>query len=104
MANSGVIENGIKLIGEAVIPGASLILDGDIKGGAGHAIVGLATATLLGPARLLVAANSFSKSVSEKHLHNHIFDLFRTSRDSISGTQSDRDSMADTTAEAAAPA
>ena len=31
MANGGVIENGVKLIGEMVIPGASLLLDGDIK-------------------------------------------------------------------------
>ena len=76
MANTGVLENGIKAVGEVFLPGTSLLLDGEIKSGAGHAIVGLITGAILGPVRLLVSANSFSKSVSDKHLHNHVLELF----------------------------
>ena len=76
MANTGVLDNGIKAVGEVFLPGTSLLLDGEIKSGAGHALVGLLTGALFGPFRLLVSANSFSKSVSDKHLHNHVMDLF----------------------------
>lgn len=72
MANTGgeVVARGVKLIGESLfLPGSSLILDGDIKGGALHAIGGLAAKALIGPVGwLLVAANSYSQSVSDKSL------------------------------------
>jgi len=84
MANGGVIENGVKLVGEIVVPGASLLLDGDIKAGIGHAAVGLATWALLGPARLLVSANSFSKSVTGEHLHTHLLDSLNTMKNTVS--------------------
>ncbi len=84
MANTGVIQNGVKMVGEVILPGTSLLLDGDIKGGAGHAIVGLATWAYLGPVRLLVSANSFSKSVSDKHLYRHLLDLFSSAKDTVS--------------------
>jgi hypothetical protein len=36
-----VVENGVKLVGERILPGSSLMMDGDIKGGLAHAAVGL---------------------------------------------------------------
>lgn len=62
--------NAIKLAGEGLIaPGASLLLDGDIKGGGAHLVVGLAAKALLGPIGwFLVAADSFSRSTSGKSL------------------------------------
>ena len=81
MANTGVLENAIKGVGEVFLPGTSLLLDGEIKSGAGHAIVGVAAWALLGPVRLLVSANSFSKSVSDKHLHNHLREAFSRGED-----------------------
>jgi hypothetical protein len=84
MANGGVIENGVKLVGEIVVPGASLLLDGEIKAGIGHAAVGLVTWGLLGPARLLVSANSFSKSVTDQHLHTHLLDSLNSMKNSVS--------------------
>ncbi|ETX01210.1 MAG: hypothetical protein ETSY1_08235 [Candidatus Entotheonella factor] len=84
MANGGVIENGVKMVGEIVLPGASLFLDGDIKAGTGHAVVGLAAWAFMGPARFLVSANSFSKSVTDEHLHTHLLGMLNTTTSTVS--------------------
>lgn len=62
--------NAIKLASEGLItPGASLLLDGDIRGGGAHVLVGLAAKALLGPVGLLlVAADSFSRSTTGRSL------------------------------------
>ena len=77
MSNS-TATNAIKLVSEGLItPGASLLLDGDIRGGGAHVLLGLAARALLGPVGfLLVAANSFSRSttgkgLSEQFAHRH---------------------------------
>ncbi len=62
----------IKIIGECLAPGASLALDGDLKKGALHFAGGVAGRLLLGPlAWFYVGANSYSNSVTQKHLHEH---------------------------------
>jgi hypothetical protein len=71
----------VKLIGETrFLPGFSLLVDGKILEGGAHAAVGVAALPLLGPAGpaawLLVAANAYSKSVTDKHLHEHVKTLF----------------------------
>jgi hypothetical protein len=65
MSNS-TASNAIKLASEGLLtPGASLLLDGDIRRGGAHVLVGLAARALLGPVGwLLVAANSFSRSTT----------------------------------------
>jgi hypothetical protein len=62
--------NAIKLVSEGLItPGASLLLDGDIRRGGAHVLVGLAARALLGPVGwVLVAANSFSRSTTGRSL------------------------------------
>ena len=63
------ISNGVKLVGETILPGTSLLLDGRIKEGAAHTAVGLAARVLMGPIGWgLAAANSYSKSVSGKSI------------------------------------
>ncbi len=73
--SDNTVGNAVKLAGELVItPGASLLLDGNIKQGIGHALAGLAAGVVLGPVGVvLVAANSLSLSVSEdkRPLHKH---------------------------------
>ena len=70
---SDVINNGVKLIGETMLPGASLLLDGNLVNGAAHVAVGAAAAAFVAPwAVLLVVADSFSKSVSGKNLWDHV--------------------------------
>jgi hypothetical protein len=62
-------ENAVKLVGEAFVPGASLLLDGKILTGAAHMLVGAWAKTMLGPVGLaLVVANSYSTSVTGKNL------------------------------------
>jgi len=81
MPNSGVMGNTVKLLGELIIPGASLLVDGDIKYGVGHLVVGLVARALLGPLGLaLVNVNSFSQSVSDKGLIDHTTDILSFER------------------------
>lgn len=69
---SSPMENAVKLVGEAVLPGASLLMEGKILSGGAHAIVGTVARMALGPIGLvLVAANSFSNSSTGKGLLKH---------------------------------
>ncbi|MFM8276477.1 MAG: DUF6072 family protein [Cyanobium sp.] len=66
---SKVIDNAIKLFGESVVPGASLLLDGKILPGAAHLIVGSLLRTAIGPVGYgIVIANSYSSSTTGKNL------------------------------------
>ena len=68
-----VIGRGIKAIGETVVPGASLVLDGKILPGAAHLVGGFVARWAFGPVGwLLVAANSYSKSVTGRSLTQHL--------------------------------
>lgn len=59
----------LKLAGEAVAPGASLLLEGKVGAGAAHLILGVIATMTIGPlGRILVAANSYSTSVSGQGL------------------------------------
>jgi hypothetical protein len=72
-ASGVVIGRGIKILGEAVAPGASLVLDGKILPGAAHLVGGLVARWAFGPVGwLLVAANSYSKSVTGRSLTEHL--------------------------------
>ena len=68
-----VLANGAKILGEvAIIPGTSLIADGDLRGGIAHGVIGVAAAIVFGPIGwLVVAADSYSRSVSGHYLHEH---------------------------------
>jgi len=67
-----LLVNGVKVLGEvAVVPGASLIVDGQVKSGIFHAAGGLLGLAILGPVLgpltwLAVGADSYSRSVSGK--------------------------------------
>ena len=86
MPDSGAIGNAVKLVGEAVLPGASNLVDGDIKVGLAHTAAGLAAAALIGPlALLLVKANSYSYSVSEKSLPTMVGEMLPSRQGSSEG-------------------
>jgi ethanolamine utilization microcompartment shell protein EutS len=69
-----MVVNGLKAIGEVTVaPGSSLIIDGDIKSGALHLVGGLLAKWALGPIGVIVVAtNSYSKSVTGKSLFQHL--------------------------------
>jgi hypothetical protein len=59
----------VKLLGEALMPGTSLLMDGQVASGGVHAVIGLAAKALLGPLGLaIVIANSYSTSTTGKNL------------------------------------
>jgi hypothetical protein len=69
-SSSGVLlSRALKLAGETIAPGASLLLDGKVGVGALHFVGGTLARMAFGPLGvLLVAANSYSKSVTGKSL------------------------------------
>ena len=69
-----LLEGGVKLAAEAfVLPGSSLILDGKIVPGGAHAVGSVLAKWLVGPVGwVFLAANSYSKSVTDRHLHEHV--------------------------------
>jgi|UniRef100_UPI0040475265 hypothetical protein len=74
------LSNGAKLLGETIVPGASLLMDGKFANGAAHAAVGLGAKMALGPVGvLLVCADSFSKSTTDKFLWDHLAGFAKTS-------------------------
>jgi len=81
--SSGVLPNSLKLVGEAfVAPGASLILEGKVGPGLVHTLLGVAATAFLGPvgpiAKLLICANSYSKSISDQNLWQTATDVGQT--------------------------
>src|SRR4051794_8271655 len=69
---SDVLSNGLKLAGEAIVPGASQFLDGRVGRGLVHAAASAAALALLGPiggmVSLALRVNSFSTSVANRNL------------------------------------
>lgn len=65
-----VAARGIKIAGEALVaPGSSLFLDGKVLSGGAHLLGGMLAGWALGPVGVaLVAANSYSQSVTERSL------------------------------------
>jgi Family of unknown function (DUF6072) len=75
MPENTMIANGVKILGEYVLPGGSLMLEGRVGAGLLHTAAGVVALSLLGPiagpiGRLLVSANAFSASVG----HRNVFD------------------------------
>jgi hypothetical protein len=73
LVNGTPILNGVKAAGEAfAFPGASLVIDGNVKSAALHFAGACAARALIGPVGwFYFAADSFSKSVSGKSLYSY---------------------------------
>ena len=66
---TNVLANGVKLVGETLIPGSSLMMDGRIGSGMLHTVAAVVAGAVLGPiGMILVIANSYSKAVNDQHL------------------------------------
>ena len=63
------VNNAVKLAGEAFLPGASLMMEGQIVPGALHLVVGTLAKMVLGPIGLgLVIANSYASATTGQGL------------------------------------
>jgi hypothetical protein len=68
-AEASTSQNAIKLVGEAILPGASLLMDGKILQGGAHLLAGALAKAFLGPIGIaVVIANSYSNSTTGKNL------------------------------------
>jgi Family of unknown function (DUF6072) len=66
------IRNAVQLAGEYVLPGASNLMNGDLKTGGIHLLLGLAAGALLGPIGMLaVKANSYSRATTGRNVYEH---------------------------------
>jgi hypothetical protein len=71
--------NGLKLIGEVIVPGASQFADGHMKSGSLHLLGALASVAILGgPGGLLLSAlirgNSYTTSTLNKSIFTALFE------------------------------
>jgi hypothetical protein len=71
--DGGKTPNGVKLVGEVLVPGASHFIDGNIRTGGMHLLGAAAAMALLGGpaglvASLLVRGNSYTTSTMHKSL------------------------------------
>lgn len=72
------LTNGAKLVGDIILPGVSLAVEGDVKNGAAHAAAAVAAGAILGPTLVPIvwaglALNSFSKSVTGRNFHEYFW-------------------------------
>ena len=73
MPKQPMMDNAVKLLGEAFVPGASLLMDGKIVEGSIHLVAGTWAKAAIGPIGwALVVANSYSESVTWKNLLKHL--------------------------------
>src|SRR5690348_2636701 len=71
-----LLTNGALLRADRALPGASLLAEGEVKSAALHIISSLADGAVFGPLGSLAGgADSYSRSVTGKHLHEHYFNV-----------------------------
>src|SRR5438105_15280127 len=71
-SNEGV-RRGVDFASELIVPGGSNLVEGNIKQGAIHAVLGLVASSVFGlPGLLAVSANSFTKATTGRHLYEHL--------------------------------
>ena len=67
------VKNGLRFVGEYLVPGGSNLVKGDYKQAGLHAALGLAARAAFGlPGLLLVSVNSLTKASTGRHLHEHL--------------------------------
>ena len=67
------VKTGLQFASEAVIPGGSHLVNGDLKQAGIHAVAGIVAGALFGPIGVLVvAANSFARATTGHHLYESL--------------------------------
>lgn len=85
--DTNIVARTVKIAGEALVaPGTSLILDGRVVEGGTHVLGALVAKWALGPIGwILVAGNSYCKSVTGRHLHEEVMLKYREMRPARAG-------------------
>jgi hypothetical protein len=73
------IKTGVQISSEILIPGGSNLIKGDFQQAGIHAGLSFIARILFGlPGAVVVSANSISKAMTGRHLHEHLTDLTGT--------------------------
>lgn len=68
--NVQTVKTGLQFVSEAVIPGGSNLVNGDLKQAAIHAVLGIVAGSIFGlPGALMIAANSFTRATTGRHIY-----------------------------------
>lgn len=71
--NLDPVKRTVLFTSEYLLPGGSNLAQGDIKQGGLHVALGFIARAAFGlPGLLVVSANSFTKAVTGRHLHEHL--------------------------------
>jgi Family of unknown function (DUF6072) len=71
--NLQTVKTGLQFASEAVIPGGSHLINGDLKQAGIHAVAGIVAGALFGPVGMLVvAANSFARATTGHNLYESL--------------------------------
>ncbi|HYY98384.1 MAG TPA: DUF6072 family protein, partial [Pyrinomonadaceae bacterium] len=71
--NLQTVKTGLQFASEAVIPGGSHLVNGDLKQAGIHAVAGIVAGALFGlPGLIVVAANSFTRATTGHHLYESL--------------------------------
>lgn len=67
------VRTGLQFASEVVMPGGSHLLNGDLKQAGIHAALGLVAGAVFGlPGLIIVAANSFTRANTGRHLYESL--------------------------------
>lgn len=71
--NMQTVKTGLQFASEVVVPGGSHLLNGDLKQAGVHAIAGIVAGAIFGlPGLIIVAANSFTRATTGRHLYESL--------------------------------
>ena len=71
--NLDPVKRTVLFTSEYLLPGGSNLAQGDIVQGGLHVALGLVARSMFGlPGLLVVSANSFTKAITGRHLHEHL--------------------------------
>lgn len=67
------LHTAVKVTGEVLVPGGSNLVKGDFQNAWIYTVLGFAAKSVFGlPGLLAVSADSLSKAVTDRHLHEHL--------------------------------
>ena len=68
-----LLRQGVDFASELIVPGGSNLVEGNLKVGVIHAVLGLVAKSMFGlPGLIAVSANSFTKATTGRHLFEHL--------------------------------
>lgn len=104
MPKEETIDRAIKLFGEVVLPGASLLMDGKVVSGGAHVVAGALAKAVIGPVgTAVVIANSYAESTTGTNLLKHLSKFAQDVQAAGSAMKASSEASSESVSEAASP-